>query len=195
MDIFSTAFLPDINYLHHLYAATEPVIDLGEHYVKQTSRNRTSILTSNGALVLSIPLRKKDSKKIGDIEISYAEDWQIKFLRAIRSAYTNSPYYEHYQPGFEEMLMKKEPCLHLYNRQLLEWMQRELSIEKQVGYSSTYVEQGEQVEHDYRAGIFGSNRTPQSYKQVFSYKMDFVPGLSAIDLLFNKGPESLMYIQ
>lgn len=195
MDIFSTAFLPDINYLHHLYAATDPVIDLGEYYVKQTSRNRTSILTSNGALVLTIPLRKKDSKKLIDIEISYAEDWQIKFLRAIRSAYTNSPYYEHYQPEFEEMLMKKELCLHLYNRQLLEWMQRELGIEKQMVYSPTYVEQGEQVEHDYRGGVFVSMRPPKAYKQVFSYKMDFVSGLSAIDLLFNKGPESLVYIQ
>jgi hypothetical protein len=195
MDIFSTAFLPPIAYLHELFKASHPVIDLGEHYIKQTTRNRTFILASNGPLTLTIPLRKNDSKKLSEQEISYAEDWQTKFLRALRSAYTNSPYYEHYQPEFEEVLMQKEQSLHRYNRRLLEWLLMELGNPKQVDYSFTYIEPGNEVKNDFRGEDRWLNYVYNPYKQVFTYKMHFVQGLSAIDLLFNKGPESWVYIQ
>jgi hypothetical protein len=196
MDVFGTAFLPNMVYFKRMLATSHPIIDLGEHFVKQTQRNRTFILSSGGTLPLIIPLRKSDSKVTKDILISYAEDWQVKALRAIRSSYKNAPYYEHYQAEFEALLMNKEELLTMYNRNLFEWLLKELGIDTwQLTYSPVYLEEG--ITNDYRNHDFYSIPSDPfiPYKQVFSHKIPFVPGLSVIDLLFNKGPESLPYLK
>ncbi|MDD6100902.1 MAG: WbqC family protein, partial [bacterium] len=36
--------------------------------------------------------------------------------------------------------------------------------------------------------------TPRPYYQVFQEKFGFQPNLSIVDLLFNMGPESLLYL-
>lgn len=195
MDVFGTAFLPNTSYIHHLIKSTHPVIDLGEHFIKQTYRNRTFVLSANGPISIIVPLRKTDSRHSKDVEISYAEDWQKKCLKAIQSSYKNSPYYEHYQHEFESLLMANEPLLYQYNKSLLNWILRQLDIEMEVLYSLDYVEAG--IQKDYRAVDFYSNEYAinRNYKQVFSYKTDFVDQLSAIDLLFNKGPEAFIYLK
>ena len=196
MDVFSTAFLPNIAYFQNLLFASESIIDLGEHFIKQTHRNRAFILSPNGAIPIIIPIHKTDSKSVIDIEISYVEDWQTKHLRAVRTCYKNSPYYEHYQEEFEELLMDKQKLLHLYNKNLFNWLIKELGADCKIRYTNEYVEK--LIGKDFRNVDFYS--TPmllnnQEYKQVFSYKSNFTPNLSTIDLLFNKGPEALPYLK
>lgn len=196
MDVFATAFLPGTLYLQKLLLSSHPVIDVGENFIKQTYRSRCTILSSNGPLMISVPLRKNDSKRVLDMEISYAEDWQTKALRAIRSSYANSPYYEHFQDEFEELLMRKESLLHLYNYELFNWMLKNLLIEKEFSISDEYITS--EFNFDLRSIDFDGSpelKKLQAYKQVFSHKTNFIPGLSGIDLLFNKGPESLPFLQ
>ncbi len=196
MDVFGTSFLPNVHYFKCLTSASNPVVDLGEHFIKQTYRNRAVILASNGPLQLTVPLRKNDSKSVIDQQISYAEDWQTKALRAIRSSYTNSPYYEHYQDEFEYLLMQKEELLHIYNKGLFNWLLKELDLDVDIRYSNSYVQ--DNIGNDLRNVDFydvAKSSNTMKYKQVFSYKTEFVAGLSIIDLLFNKGPESLVYIK
>lgn len=195
MDVFGTAFLPNTSYFHSLIKSIHPVIDIGEHYIKQTYRNRTYILSANGPVSLIIPLRKTDSKHVMDTEISYAEDWQIKSLRSIQSSYKNSPYYEHYQLEFESLFLTKEPLLYVYNKSLFDWINIQLGIDLNLNYSREYVTAD--IRNDYRGVDFFSSDDGlnKHYKQVFSYKMGFAGKLSVIDLLFNKGPEALPYLK
>jgi hypothetical protein len=203
MEVFGTAFLPNIAYLKRLLASSDACIDLGEHFVKQTQRNRTVILGSNGVMPIIIPLRKKDSsslpnssRRVVDMEISYAEDWQTKALRAIQSSYKNSPYFEHYQEEFEHLLMSQEPLLYRYNKAFIEWLLKQLDVSATLAYSEEYVDAGDHL--DYRSVDFYHptfDVQPIPYKQVFTHKMPFVANLSVIDLLFNKGPEALPFLQ
>src|SRR5687768_4563647 len=111
MEIFSTAYLPGIHYIRQYIQASNPVIDLGENYIKQSHRNRGIICSSNGPLALIVPLSKPSSsasgKSTGGVEINYAENWRTNHIKAIRSCYKNSPYYEHYQPEFENILLQE----------------------------------------------------------------------------------------
>lgn len=196
MDVFGTAFLPNIAYFQHLLAAQSPVIDLGEYFIKQTLRNRALILSPNGIIPVIIPIHKTECKTVVTTQVSYAEDWQIKHLRAFRACYKSSPYYEHYQKEFEELLMEKQPLLYQYNMNLFTWLLKELDIDTEIEYSNDYLETG--IQKDFRNVDFSLSTQQlfiREYKQVFSYKSEFVPNLSVIDLLFNKGPECLPYLK
>lgn len=192
MEVFSTSFLGPVDWYSTLMRLENVVIDLGEHYVKQTHRNRTAILTSNGTLQVVIPIKKSHLKSVKDIEISYTEDWQTKTLRAIRSSYLNSPYFEHFQEEFEALLMTREPFLYKYNMSLHNWIIQQLDLKMVIDYSFDYIETNSKNDHR-NCVIKSENIRP--YKQVFSHKFGFTPGLSIIDLLFNKGPESMMVLK
>lgn len=190
MEIFSTAYLPGIIYIQQYIQASDPVIDLGENYIKQTHRNRGVICSSNGPLPLIVPLRKSDKRRTVDMSISYSEDWQSQHLKAIRSCYKNSPYFEHYQPEFENIILDKYDLLHQLNGALLSWILLQVDIKIKHRLSEVYIEaKGE----DYRNFDYFKLAT-RPYKQVFSDRNGFLPGCGVIDLLFNKGPEAMVTI-
>jgi hypothetical protein len=197
MEVFSTAYLPDIIYIRQYLLAKEPVIDLGENYIKQTHRNRGVICSSNGPLSLIVPLRKSapttiGSRKMAEIEISYSENWQDQHLKSIRSCYKNSPYYEHYQEEFETIIQSKWSLLCELNAELFKWLLDQLDIVPKHTIVTNYIESG--FSTDYRLSDYFIDAS-KTYKQVFSDRNGFTPGLSCIDLLFNKGPEAMAYIQ
>jgi len=78
LTVFPTSLFPSIAYLKAICGAESPVIDLGEHYVKQTQRNRYSVLSANGPLDLSIPVIRPNGNKTltGSIEVSEDLGWR-----------------------------------------------------------------------------------------------------------------------
>ena len=96
--LLSTAYWPNLHYFYYLINSDSITIESFENYHKQSYRNRTQILTANGKLNLSIPIKNLNTKElIKDIEIAYQENWQINHWRAITSAYKNSPYFEFFE--------------------------------------------------------------------------------------------------
>ena len=73
--VFSTAYLPPIEYFSYLNKYKVIRIDVFENYIKQTYRNRCCIYTTNGKLTLSIPVKKVDGNhtRVKDIEIDYSQ--------------------------------------------------------------------------------------------------------------------------
>lgn len=192
MQVFSTTFLGTVNWYKAYLNSSDSIIDLGEHYMKQTHRNRTFILSSNGMVPLIIPIKKVIQRELKHIEISYSENWQNRFLKSIRSAYLNAPYFEHYQEEFETLLMEKPALLHQYNHHFLSWSLKQLDLGSEISYEMDYVNVN--PENDYR-NLWDHHQEIKPYKQVFSHKFGFTDGLSIVDLLFNKGPESYPYLK
>ena len=56
MTILPLAYLPSVEYFAHLLCGG-CVVDLGEHFVKRSERNRTHILTAGGVLAPVSSLR------------------------------------------------------------------------------------------------------------------------------------------
>ena len=177
--------------------------DAHSHYIKQTAANRCNLLTSNGIQTLSIPVEKSEKTAIKDIKISTHDNWQQLHWRALESAYNSSPFYEffcdEYRPFFEKkwtFLLDFDIEIEKKTLELLNY--KDVNIE----LSTRYIEEGEDTIIDLRKELQPKkfdvslhNELTLPYYQVFDNKYGFTPNLSIVDLLFNMGNESKIYIK
>lgn len=200
--VLGSAYWPNIHYLYHLLNASTICIDVYEHYQKQSYRNRTKILSANGELALTIPVKKwQDQANVKDIEISYAEDWQKQHWRSITSAYKNSPYFDFLEDELRSFYETEYQFLHEYNTEQLKWIVKAFRLKKEIAYSTEYIKTN--FDLDLREEIHPKKEITDKelkallekpYYQTFSDKMGFVPNLSVLDLIFNEGIKGHVYL-
>ena len=175
---------------------TEILFEQFEHFPKQTYRNRTNIYGANGKLSLIIPIKHTGKRVLNEIEISYAEDWQNLHWKSIRTAYQSSPYFEFYEDRLKKIYDSEEKSLLKFNLEALRIILEILKTEKAYSLNNEYV--ANPVEKDFRS-FFSAKKQSETelehYYQTFSDKLGFISDLSVIDLICNKGPESLTYIK
>jgi len=202
--LLSTAYWPNLHYFYYVLNSENIVIESYENYHKQSYRNRTQILTANGKLDLSIPVKKINTKElIKDVEISYTENWQINHWRAITSAYKNSPYFEFFEEEIHYFYSKEFKFLMEYNSEQLKLILKLLKIKKDISFTTIF-EKDPKGLLDLRNNIHPkiaftedqvvAGKLKSSYYQTFESKFPFHPNLSIIDLLFNKGLETKDYL-
>lgn len=200
-NVFSSCYLPPINYFKAWILADKCIIDVNEYFVKQTYRNRCTILGADGKLDLVVPIHKRNSKQlIKDVKLSNDENWQKIHWKSIEAAYRSSPYFEFYEDSFFPFYNKKKHTfLTDFNLELMNTICPLLGISTKINLSQQYIEPSNEM-IDFRAKISPKNKSlneieQQSYIQVFSDKLGFQKNLSIVDLLFNEGPNSLVYLQ
>lgn len=194
--ILSTAYLPNTTWFYYLLNAENVIIEKNEHFEKQSFRNRCEILSANGKLNLTIPLVKVSTKEIiSQKRISYAENWQTKHWRAITCAYKNSPYFEYFEDDFTPFYSNKHDFLFDYNSDLVKLILKILRIKMELHYSEQFNLnfEGNDLRYNIHPKTISDLSLP-AYNQVFSEKFNFVPNLSVLDLLFNKGLETKTYL-
>ena len=193
----STAYLAPIQYYSKLVTFEEIRIEAEENYPKQTYRNRCVISTANGTQALTVPVEKPDTLKAPtrDIRISEHGNWRHLHWNALVSAYNMSPFFEYYVDDFRPFYEKKFTFLIDYNDALQNVVCDLIDIHPVVVRTSNYEPV---VENDFRYAITPRNSLPdidfKQYYQVFRDKHGFIPNLSIVDLLFNMGPESILYL-
>lgn len=202
--LLSSAYWPNLHYLYYVLHSETVCIEQFENYQKQSFRNRTQILSANGILDLSIPVTKSHSKELSkDIRISYQENWQQKHWRAIISAYKNSPYFEHFENEIAHFYSEKFDLLLDFNQQQLELLLKMLRVKKNFTRSEQYEKEPDSFldlrekihpKIDFKTDKLTSETLSKRYYQTFEAKFEFVPNLSILDLLFNKGLETLDYL-
>jgi hypothetical protein len=198
--LLSVAYFPPISYFAQLLSGKKIVFEKYESYEKQSYRNRCHILSSNGILPLSIPIKKGSDAKIliTDTRIDYTENWQQIHRRAIDSAYSSSPFHEYYMDSFSWVFDKKTEFLFDLNVQIIETLATEIEFDFSFEFTSSF--QKEYSCHDLRnaihpkKGIILDNFTMKPYTQVFTEKFGFSSDLSILDLLFNEGPNTESFL-
>ncbi len=160
-------------------------VNLGGNFLKQTERNRFSILASDGPMLLSVPVKRSQSKQLlRDAEIDLESRWQKEHLRSLASAYRNSPFYEFYDYRILPLLSTAEPGLYKLLRKSLEMMHGLLKIDLPLIFES-----------DDRSFVFlEMQQVERPWPQVFEDRLGFHGELSVLDLLFNTGPMAREYL-
>ncbi|MGC4129445.1 MAG: WbqC family protein [Bergeyella sp.] len=190
-------YLPPVSWFSvFLNENTEITLEQHEHFPKQTYRNRANIYGANGILSLIIPIHHNGKRAMKEIEMSGAENWKSLHWKSIKNAYQSSPYFEYYEDKLKSIFECEEQSLLAFNLNALKVILQILKTEKAYRLNTEYLQQPD--EEDFRNRF--SAKTPEikgmeEYYQTFSDKMGFKEDLSIIDLLCNKGPESLTYIK
>lgn len=201
--LIETQYLPNIAYFKMINKATSFTLEAYENFQKQSFRNRALILTSNKVDTLTVPIINSNSKQlIRDVQIDYSQNWINVHLRSIRSAYGNSPFFEHYFPYFEHIVSKRHKYLFELNFQLLERILKLLKISIDIQLTDDFYhpeicqfDDLRDVIHPKKSlemNLFTENISFSTYSQVFGEK--FVENLSIIDLLMNEGSASKQYL-
>ena len=201
--ILPLTYLGNILYYIHLIKG-ECTIDIHSHYIKQTYTNRCTILSTNGPQDLTIPIIKpKEKTAIKDIRISSHDNWQQLHWRTIQSAYNSTPFFEYFCDDYAPFYAKKYDFLLDFN---LETQQKTLELLnfRKIDYSlsDSYIEATNFNTKDLREVINPKkfnvtlyDELNNPYYQIFDSKFGFTPNLSIIDLLFNMGNESRIYLK
>lgn len=192
MTILPLSYLPSVEYVARLLRE-QCVIDVGEHYVKRSERNRAYILSANKVMPLTVNVvgGNRPRLRMRDVEIDYSKRWQHQHWVSILSAYKSSPYFDHYAPYLEPFYRREWRYLVDYNRELLEVLLRLLGSPMPLPLSEQYVEAHEgdvDLRPKHREG---STFVAEPYFQNFSERMPFQPNLSVLDLLLCEGPAAI----
>lgn len=190
-------YLPPVSWFSvFLHQDSEVVLEQYENFPKQTYRNRANIYGANGKLSLIIPIHHNAKRAMKDIEISYSENWQHLHWKSIKNAYQSSPYFEFYEDHLKQIFDSEEKSLIKFNLRALEIILKLLKTEKAYCLNDEYARSPAEI--NYREKFSAKQPSEfeiEEYYQTFSDKLGFLADLSILDLLCNKGPESLTYIQ
>jgi len=191
------AALPYFGNISHYSALLrhDVCIDIHEHYVKQSLRNRCELASSQGKFSLTVPVNRPSGLKtaLKDITIDYSEDWQNQHLKSVRSAYGASPYFLHYWDEIASIWEEQYVLLMDLNLRSHVLICQLLGIDSNLSLSSDYVE-GESL-IDLRSSYKRGNQRYSRYIQLFEDRHGFLSDLSLLDLLFCLGPEALDYLK
>ena len=171
------------------------LIDVHEHYVKQSMRNRCELVGAQGRISLTVPIHRPSGQKIPtrEIRISYDEDWRGQHRKTVRSAYGSSPYFIHYQHIISEIWTARPEYLVELNEMAHTAISELLGIDSALRYTDDYVRStpGLDLRPISKNGCLNNPR----YIQVFEESVGFEADLSILDLLFCLGPEAKSYLE
>ena len=189
-------YLPCLEYFTCILNYDHVIIDVEEKYVKQTYRNRCSVLTANKIDLLTVPVKSApDNCLTKDIKIDYHQDWIRRHLGCLKSAYGKSPFYEYYAPELISVFEKKYDFLIDLNYDLLTICLRLVGEKNTVTYNLSGLKHDQEGVLDAVSTINNKkNKNSYKYYQPVAYYQtfgnDFISNLSIVDLIFNMGPEA-----
>ena len=179
-------------------------IEACENYQKQSYRNRCHFYAADGKQSLSFPITHSEGTHkhlISEVLIDYSKPWALQHKRAIISAYRTSAYFEYYQDELFAILDSKPERLIDLNTRLLEFFLEKTGIKAEIRMTESYdtapeCEDLREIIHPKRPDrILENLELKKPYFQVFAEKHGFISDLSIMDLLFNEGPDSIIYLK
>jgi hypothetical protein len=179
-------------------------IEACENYQKQSYRNRCRFYAADGVQSLSFPVIHENGTykhPVKDIKLDYSTPWLLQHKRAIVSAYRTSAYFEYYQDELFAILDSCPEKLLDLNMALLRFFLEKTGIKADLRLTEEYSKDvhfddlREAIHPKRQNSILKDMGLEKPYFQVFAPKYGFQSDLSIMDLLFNEGPGSILYLK
>ena len=197
--LIHTTYLPNIDTFVAIAKAKQVSFEVCDNYQKQTYRNRTHIYGTNGKMPLTIPVvySQKNRQLYKDIQVSNDTNWQDLHWKSIKSAYNSSPFFEFYEHDLQALFENEVSYLMDFNFKcfdvVLDCLQEQFSFD-----TTTEFDKKPGNISDFRPLVDNRKEIEQHFKpytQVFDDKHGFISNLSILDLIFNEGPNAMMYLE
>lgn len=216
ISLISSAYFGPIQWYQKLFRSDKTYVERYDSFIKQTYRNRCLIATTNGVQALSVPVERAEcslcademdffgKQLMRDVRISEHGNWRHLHWNALQSAYGESPFFEFYADDLRPFFERKWTFLYDFNMEICSKICELIDIQPLVEPTSEYVPADDPrllTVNDLRDVIRpkhplpDSEFTPRRYYQVYERKHGFIPNLSILDLLFNMGNESVLYLK
>jgi len=179
-----------------LWQQYDCLIDIGAHYIKQSERNHFWILGANGSQKITLPMESKKGvpSATGAIRLSPGS-WYKNQITAIQSAYGKSAFYFYFKEELNELMRQwPEATLGGAMEKSYLFLQKHLHL-PQATVSPSFSNEKFDLDWRMKKQLTGLSQDVVPYHQVFQDRFDFQHNLSALDLLFNLGPEAQHYLQ
>ncbi|MCQ2134437.1 MAG: WbqC family protein [Bacteroidales bacterium] len=180
------------------------VLEACENYQKQSYRNRCRIYSAGGVEDLNVPVVHEGGTfklPITSIKVDYSVPWVQKTERAICAAYDSSPYFEYYKDDLFAILDSHPETLWELNLRLIRFFLAKTGIAAQISMTESFSLEHEGTDRRWTIHpkkentVLSELQLEKPYFQVFARKYGFKPDLSIMDLLFNEGPDSIVYLK
>ncbi|MBO5876124.1 MAG: WbqC family protein [Bacteroidales bacterium] len=220
--LFTTAYFPPVSYFAAMaqemsglisrrgdgssleLSPSVVYIEACENFQKQSYRNRCRFYGAEGVQTLSFPILHEGGTHkipISEIKIDYKTPWVQQHERAIVSAYGMSAYFDYYKDELFAILEAGHERLFDLNLALIRFFIEKTGIKVDLRMTQDYerdpqMEDLREVIHPKRPDtILSELDLEKPYFQVFAPKYGFQSNLSIMDLLFNEGPDSILYLK
>lgn len=189
-------------------------IEACENFQKQSYRNRCRFYAADGVQTLSFPIVHEGGthkQPISETKIAWSKPWLQQHKRAIISAYRTSAYFEYYQDEIFDIMDRQRENLFELNMDLMKFFIEKTGIAVDLRITEEYSRDGiltsvdgssiacrdlrETIHPKHPNTILSDMGLEKPYFQVFSRKHGFQSDLSIMDLLFNEGPDSILYLK
>jgi hypothetical protein len=213
-------FLPWLGYFYKMRKSDCFVLLDDVQYIRRGFTSRVKIKNpSLGEQWLTMPVLKKGRyhQPISQVQLVPDNKWKKKVLATLQSCYGKAPYFKPYFREITALLERDHQRLPDLNIHLIQWLARVLEIERTVVKASELTGVTGRASQrlvsickavgasQYLSGFGGQNYQEEEYFQQEGIELmisdfmhprypqlgsEFLPGLSAVDLLFNCGPDS-----
>lgn len=222
--IMQPAYLPWLGYFDMMDQGDAFVLLDSVQFDKRSWQQRNRIKTPGGEQFLTVPVISKGrfSQRINEARIDRTGGFHKKHIRAVEINYAKAKFFKKYMETLANILKKEHVYLTELTVELISWLREAFGIKTELIRSSALDVRGAKVEllvsicktlgaaryispqgsADYinENNIFNKNGIELCYHEYIHPQYtqlhgDFIPYLSAIDLVLNEGDQSLSIIR